>query len=94
MSAEKFSHQLLLHDHASHLSGPNFLGCYLRARTGLIASPSFSNVCCRSMRAVFVELSSTSKTQRASDNVQISSPILSLIQHLVRLVVPRKEAHG
>lgn len=74
MSSGKASHQLEFCDHVSPGLGPNFLGCCLRARTGKIASPSFTSVCLWNMSGVFAELSRTSNALKASDHMQVSSP--------------------
>ena len=74
MSSGKTSHQLEFCDHVSPGLGPSFLGCYLRARTGKITSPSFTSVCLWNMSGVFAELSRTSNAQKASDHMQVSSP--------------------
>ena len=76
MSSGKTSHQLAFCDHVSPGLGPSFLepcSC-LRARTGKIASPSFTSVCLWNMSGVFAEFSRTSNAQKASDHMQVSSP--------------------
>lgn len=68
-------------------SGPVFLGCALRARTG----PA---VCCRNGRGLLAELSGHLQRSRASKHVQDPSPPPPIAQQLGRSVLPRKRAHG
>ncbi|XP_060022235.1 mitochondrial dynamics protein MIEF1 isoform X3 [Lagenorhynchus albirostris] len=49
--------RLNVSDHVSPTSGPAFLGCCLRGRTGPAASPPLPSVCHRNVMGVFAELS-------------------------------------